>query len=39
MDAFFTIAAPVPASEPVADVPVDHEDTGSSSDHGSCTIA
>ena len=40
MDAFFTISSPVPAPAPeVTDVLVDREDTGSSSDHSTCTIA
>ena len=42
MDAFFTITSAVPASEPVVDITaelVDHEGTGSSSSHSSCTIA
>lgn len=39
MDAFFTIASPVPADEPVEDILVDAESTGSSGNHGSCVIA
>ncbi|EIW57104.1 pheromone [Trametes versicolor FP-101664 SS1] len=39
MDAFFTIASPVPADEPVEDILVDAESTGSSGNHGSCIIA
>ncbi|EIW57107.1 pheromone [Trametes versicolor FP-101664 SS1] len=41
MDAFFTIAPPVPAdaTETVEDILVDAESVGSSGNHGSCVIA
>ena len=40
MDAFFTIAAVVPAEEtPVEVLLVDQETTGSGSSHSTCTIA
>ncbi|KAI0375663.1 hypothetical protein BV20DRAFT_8523, partial [Pilatotrama ljubarskyi] len=39
MDAFFTIAPPVPVEDPTADVLIDRDDTGTSGDHGSCIIA
>ncbi|EIW62409.1 pheromone [Trametes versicolor FP-101664 SS1] len=39
MDAFFTIAPPVPVDEPTADVPIDLDDTGTSGNSGSCIIA
>ncbi|KAI0370941.1 hypothetical protein BV20DRAFT_1052034 [Pilatotrama ljubarskyi] len=38
MDAFFTIAPPVPVESPV-DIPVDNDDYGTGGNHGSCTIA
>ncbi|KAI0350996.1 hypothetical protein OH77DRAFT_1430404, partial [Trametes cingulata] len=38
MDAFFTIAPPVPVEVP-ADIPVDNDDPGTGGNHGSCTIA
>ncbi|OSD03892.1 pheromone precursor [Trametes coccinea BRFM310] len=42
MDAFFTIAAPVPVEEPavgVEDVLVDNDAIGTNGTHGSCVIA
>ncbi|KAI9057599.1 pheromone precursor [Trametes sanguinea] len=40
MDAFFTIAAPVPVEEPtVEDVLVDSDAVGTNGSHGSCVIA
>lgn len=39
MDAFFTIASPIPVDEPTTEVFVDRDDTGSSGDHSSCVIA
>ncbi|KAI0830081.1 hypothetical protein BC628DRAFT_1416416 [Trametes gibbosa] len=39
MDAFFTIAAPVPVEAPVETTPVDQDDVGTVGNHGSCTIA
>lgn len=39
MDAFFTIAPPVPVDAPSADAPVDHDGYGTGGNHGGCTIA
>ncbi|KAI0370929.1 hypothetical protein BV20DRAFT_225945 [Pilatotrama ljubarskyi] len=39
MDAFFTIASPIPAEEPSTELPMDHDSTGTSGNHGSCIIA
>ncbi|KAI0334167.1 hypothetical protein GY45DRAFT_1367698 [Cubamyces sp. BRFM 1775] len=39
MDAFFTIASPVPAEEPVEDILVDTDAIGTNGNHGSCVIA
>ncbi|KAI1790876.1 hypothetical protein LXA43DRAFT_1095092 [Ganoderma leucocontextum] len=39
MDAFFTIAPPVPVDEPVADVVFINYDDGTSDNHSGCTIA
>ena len=39
MDAFFTIASPVPVDEPTTEVFVDRDDTGSGGDHSGCVIA
>ncbi|KAH9853448.1 hypothetical protein C2E23DRAFT_884630 [Lenzites betulinus] len=39
MDAFFTIASPLPVDAPVEDVLIDRDDTGTNGTHGSCVIA
>ena len=39
MDAFFTIAAPVPVEEPVADVEFINYDDGTGDNHSGCTLA
>lgn len=40
MDAFFTIASPVPVDEPsVEEILIDAESTGTSGSHSGCVIA
>ncbi|KIP07149.1 hypothetical protein PHLGIDRAFT_534792 [Phlebiopsis gigantea 11061_1 CR5-6] len=39
MDAFFTLAAPVPATAPEQELPSDRDSTGNSGITSSCTIA
>ncbi|KAJ8456340.1 hypothetical protein ONZ51_g12186 [Trametes cubensis] len=39
MDAFFTIASPVPAEEPVEDILVDTDAIGTNGNHGSHLMA
>ena len=39
MDAFFTIAPPVPVDEPAVDVKFINYDDGTSDNHSGCTIA
>ncbi|KAL7282429.1 pheromone precursor [Trametes coccinea BRFM310] len=39
MDAFFTIAPPVPVDEPTTEVFIDRDSVGTNGDHGSCIIA
>ena len=39
MDAFFTLAAPVPATVPEQEIPSDRDSSGNSGISSSCTIA